>query len=56
MANLFVGLVLLHDARKNKLSIRLELALCWIFAPIGVLMYTFRRFIRVNLFPPKSDD
>lgn len=50
MANLFVGMVLLQDARRNGLSVRVELALCWIFAPVGVLIYTIRRFIRQKTF------
>lgn len=55
MANLFVGTVLLQDARKNKLSIRVELALCWIFAPLAVLAYSIRRFIRVSILPKSND-
>jgi hypothetical protein len=51
MANVFVATVLLQDAARNKLSVRLELALCWIFAPIAVLLYTIRRFLRLYVLP-----
>ena len=46
MANLFVGTVLLQDARKRRLEIPLELALCWLFAPVAVLVYAARRLIQ----------
>ena len=34
------------DARRRGLSVRVELALCWIFAPVAVLIYTVRRWFR----------
>lgn len=49
MANLFVGTVLAADARRRGLSVRVELALCWIFAPVAVLLYTVRRWFRRTL-------
>jgi len=51
MANLFVGTVLVADARRRGLSVRVELALCWIFAPVAVLIYTVRRWFRRPLKP-----
>lgn len=46
-ANLFVGTVLLEDARRRRLSIPLELALCWLFAPAAVVFYAVRRIPRL---------
>lgn len=51
MANLFVAAVLLEDARRHKLRIPGELALCWLFAPLAVLAYTARRLVRRVLSP-----
>lgn len=46
MANLFVAVVLREDARPRRIKIPLEMALCWLFAPLAVVIYTGRRFIR----------
>ena len=43
MANLFIAQVLLHDARARRMAIPCELALCWLFAPVAVLLYGSRR-------------
>ena len=45
MANLFVGLVLRLDARRGRRAIPVELALCWLFAPLAVVLYAVRRLI-----------
>lgn len=46
MANLFVAAVLLHFARKEKMQIPVEVALCWLFAPVGVVIFTVRRALK----------
>jgi hypothetical protein len=46
MANLFVAVVLREDARLRRMAIPVELALCWLFAPLAVVIYTVRRLIR----------
>lgn len=45
MANLFIAQVLLRDAHAHRMAIPVELALCWLFAPVGVLLYGVRRLI-----------
>lgn len=46
MANLFVGVALLRDARRRRCAIPVELALCWLFAPVAVVGYTVRLLLR----------
>lgn len=46
MGNLFVAAVMREDARRQRLSIPVELSLCWLFAPLAVVIYTARRLIR----------
>ena len=50
MANLFVGITLLRDARERKMDIPFELALCWLFAPVAVVFYALRVLARLLTF------
>ncbi|WP_309398511.1 ABA4-like family protein [Cerasicoccus maritimus] len=40
--NLFLGESIYIDARKRKWSIPVELVLCWLLGPIGLLVYALR--------------
>lgn len=40
--NLFLGETLFADARKRKMRIPVELGLCWLFGPVGLLVYGLR--------------
>lgn len=40
--NLFLGETIFADARKRKMRIPIEVALCWIFGPVGLLVYGLR--------------
>lgn len=40
--NLFLGETLFADARKRKLRIPVELIICWLFGPLGLLAYGAR--------------
>ncbi|MEO0794336.1 MAG: abscisic acid-deficient protein Aba4 family protein [Verrucomicrobiota bacterium] len=40
--NLFLGESLFIDANKRKILIPVELILCWLFGPIGLLTYALR--------------
>ncbi len=54
MGNLFVAVVLREDARLRRLRIPVELALCWLFAPLAVVIYTMRRLIRRLSLPDRT--
>ena len=41
--NLFLGLVIYQDAAKRKISVPLEMLLCWFGGPAGLLVYAIRR-------------
>jgi len=49
MANLLIAQLLLIDARARRLAIPVELALCWLLAPVAVLIYGVRRLVRFGL-------
>ncbi len=53
MSNLFVGITLLQTARRRRLAIPGELALCWLFAPLAVVLFVVRVIVHHFLARPR---
>ncbi len=55
MANLFVAAVIIHFGRRERMGVKLEVALCWLFAPLAVVLFTLRRIVhRLSHPAPKT--
>lgn len=46
VVDLFLGMVIYQDACKRQMRVPVELILCWLFGPLGLLAYALRLVLR----------